>query len=270
MRENVTIHLVAIDLDGTLLNERREIPESTVEAIQRFSKDGVQIVLASARPVCSILPYYAQLGLKTPIIAHSGAYIARSGGVESIVEQPLPMEEYRRFAAAMEKQAHYLKVYGEDCLYVRYAREETRRFSKNFFLPYAQMGENGLEKVDAVIFRIFIYGMEEEPLQAVKQLVKEQFPQFSVKRSEHTGLEILRRGVGKGSALASLCRTMGIDLANTMAIGNETSDICMIQEARLGVAMGNSCEALKRVADEITADHTDLGVERVLKKYLQE
>ena len=80
-REKLQIKAVAIDLDGTLLDDARNIPRSTQALLRELAGQGIQVVLASARPLCAVVPYAEQLALQqTPVIALSGACVFRPAG----------------------------------------------------------------------------------------------------------------------------------------------------------------------------------------------
>lgn len=262
--------LVAIDLDGTLLDHNKKIPRSTVETIKKIEENGVAVVLASARPVCSMLPYVKQLNLKMPMVSLSGAYIVMPDQSEIIYERPLEFTSYQKLANIIENKKCYLKVYGKNHLYVERAIEETFKYSEGFFVPYTEVGAGGLSKMEKVPFRMFVHGLSSQVLQELRLVIQEGFPMFTTVKEATNGLEVVDFMVNKGNALQILCEKYSIDMADVIAIGNEGNDISMVKEAGLGVAMGNACDELKQLADEITKDNTALGVEWVLKKYLLE
>lgn len=261
-----SIQLVAIDLDGTLLNDDKRITAETLRTIQTVMARGVSVVLASGRPWCSVLPYARQLGLNTPIIAHSGAYMADETG-RVYADETLEAAEGPAVIRMLEDAGYYFKVYCRDVFYVQVPTQETLDFSRIYKVPYQAVGTGRLALLDKPVNRIMIYDRPER-IEAVEKLLLPWSDVFSYARDSARGLDILPRGVNKGSALRLLCSRLQVDLKKVMAIGNEGNDIEMICEAGLGVAMGNSCLELKACAAAVTAGNQAEGVAQALKTYV--
>lgn len=268
-KEKLQIKAVAIDLDGTLLDDERNIPRSTQALLQELAGQGMQVLLASARPLCAVLPYAEQLALQTPVIALSGACVFLPAGETYLFEAPLAQTLYQNLIGFFAAKKYPLKIYGRSRLFVSEAIAETRRYSENFQVPYTELGAAGLAKPTEDIFRIFIHRVPAAEVGVLQADLARLFPQLAVTKFEDNGIEILCRGISKGNAVAKVCSLQGISMQEVMAIGNDGCDISMVTQAKVGVAMGNSCQELIDVADEITGKNTELGVEQVLTKYLR-
>ena len=258
------IKLLALDMDGTLLDDQNKIPESTVAAIKQSAEAGIKVILASARPVCAMMPYYKQLCLDpTPIIALCGAYILDVKNTKELFECSLSDEICQKIYELFE--GRYIKIYGKSTLYVNEIKAETLRYAENFQVDYHKIEINRNTKIPEKIYRIFIPGLSNSETEESLKLINAGADQVASKL-EH-GIEILPPHINKGMAVEFLCKQYGIAREHVMAIGNEGSDISMVEFAQIGVAVANAHTDLKNVANEITAANTQLGVELMIKKY---
>jgi len=261
------IQLIALDLDGTLLNDEKNIPRQTIEMIKEVMGRGVIVTLVSARPVCSMMPYAEQLGLKAPLISLSGAYITDMKQERILFRKPVDLLKFREMISIFEERNFYIKVYYEKQLVVQETTQETIEYSRMFGVPYKAVGSKGLRILIEPPLRVFLFN---EPLQIqeASQILKEWSDYFHVIRDTDQGLEIVERTVSKGAALTTLCLELNVPMNHVMAIGNEGSDIAMIQAAGLGIAMGNACEELKECAVHVTKTNTECGVGYAIQKYI--
>lgn len=260
------IKLVAIDLDGTLLSDNRKISVPTVKMIKKLAQKDIKIILASARTPNSILPYYQELDLKTPMICLSGAYIGFSES-QAIDKRPLSLHSYKKLIEILENEDLYLKVYGLNRLYVKEKSEATAKFSKNFNVPFEVMERTSLANVDREPFRIFLLHLTAALRDQYLQWIPSHFADFNVTREGDDGIEIVDAFASKGIALKKVCEMYAIDLKNVMAIGNERNDLSMLKESGTSIAMGNACDELKQIADKVTKDNENDGVAWILNQY---
>lgn len=261
------IRLIALDLDGTLLNDAKGIPDRTVGTIRQVMEQGVIVTLASARPFCSMLPYARQLGITAPLISNGGAYVADAGQEKVLAERPLGLAQYREMVSLLEERDYYIKVYRNDRLYVQEAIDETMAYSSAFAVPYTEVGRRRLATLAEAPFRVFVYANLAEALVA-RQLLAPWSEEVALTGEADSGLEVLNRSVNKGEALRAICQEFGVPMTKVIAIGNEENDVEMIKAAGLGIAMGNACAALRQHADWVTKTNNEGGVGEALQKYV--
>jgi len=261
------IRLIALDLDGTLLDEAQEIPIQTVETIQEVKQRGVIVTLASARPLCSVLPYADRLGITAPLITNGGAYLVDRDQAKVLLSKPLDLGTFREMARFFEERDYYIKAYSNERLFVQEATRETIEYSSRFGVPYTEVGKKKLSALEEPPLRVFVW---DDPLAGndALELMQQWSASFAFARETGCGLEVVDRTVSKGAALKAICREFGVPLSHVMAIGNEGHDIAMVQAAGLGIAMGNACEELKRCANEVTKSNSECGVEHAIRKYV--
>jgi len=261
------IRLVALDLDGTLLNEHKQIHEQDIKIIQEIMSKGVLVTLASARPLCSMLPYAQQLGIKIPIISLSGSYVSDMQESKILLEKTIDLAAFREMVMVFEEKDYYIKAYSKSRLFVQEDDEVTQRYSNVFKVPYTAVGKKQLRSLDMSLLRLAIFD-EPSRIEEARGILGEWSNYFKVIRDTDRGLEIVESTVSKGTALKSLCQKFNISLEQVMAIGNEGSDLAMIQSAGLGIAMGNACKELKEHADHVTKENTECGVGVAIQQYV--
>ncbi len=266
MRITADIRLVALDLDGTLLDDDKKIPSSTIAVIHEIQARGVQVTLASSRPFCAVVPYARQLRIGLPLIAHSGAYIADVKKNNILLRKTLAIHAFKEIVRRLQEQEYYTKVYCDDVLFVQEETSETLAYAQTFNVAYQAVGRYGLTKLPEPI-RMAVFD-EPERIRNIDQLIMPWREHFSIAADTACGLEIVDAAVNKGKAMELLGDRLGISMANTLAIGNEGNDLGMIQKSGIGIAMENACSELKQIATAITKSNNQRGVEAALRSYI--
>jgi len=262
------IKLVAIDLDGTLLNDKRQIPIETIQIIQKVIEQGVIVTLSSGRSFCSVLPYARQLNLKVPLITHCGAYVTDVREENIIIKKKMDLATAQKIISVFEGEGFYIKVYCNEMFFVQHETPKTIEFSRNFGVPYTVVGKGQLHTLTEAPFRIVLQD-EPERIQNARRQLGQWKDRVTVFQDTARGLEILDANVSKGIALGALCQKFDIPTSRVLAIGNEGNDIEMLRRAGLGIAMGNAWAELKDYADiVIPKSNLQRGVEYALRKYV--
>lgn len=261
------IRLVALDLDGTILDEQKKLHEQTIAVIQKVRERGVRVTLATGRALISALPFAGQLGLDTSLITYNGALLSAYPQGNVIEKIPMPMQLAGKLLAELEDAEFYVKVYAEDILYVEETTQTTIDFSEKFSIPFVAVGRRQLRQLAKDPLRIAVIERSGR-IKEVWKVLKPWQQHFTIQRDGKYGVEITHKRANKGIALEKLCGLLDIPLSQVMAVGNEGNDLTMLRAAGLGVAMGNACNELKKIADVVTKTNEDLGVAYVLQKYI--
>jgi Cof subfamily protein (haloacid dehalogenase superfamily) len=260
------IRLVAIDLDGTLLNDSRQVSEQTAGALACLPRRGVKVVLASARPPRSVRHVYRSLGLDTLQINYNGAMIWDE--VRSRVEfhQPLGPELARGVIARAREEFPQVLVSCEvydrwltDRVDPQYLTETSRLFPPDGILPVEAMCAEPVTKV-------LLMG-EPEMISELRGRLAESHPHVSLIRSDPDLIQIMHAGVNKGTALKVVADHYRVPMGQVMAIGDATNDIPMLEAAGVRVAMDNAPPEVKVVADWVAPSNNDHGVHAALVRY---
>ena len=261
------IKLVAIDLDGTLLNDKRQIDKETAQIIKTVIQQGVIVTLASGRSFCSVLPYARQLNLKAPLITHCGSYVTDVREENIVLKKHIDLSKAKEIISFFEEEGYYIKVYCNEMFFVQEATPKTIEFSQNFGIPYTVVGKGQLKALTVAPFRIVLQA-EPERIQYARVQLGQWKEVVTVFQDTPRGLEIVNSEVSKGRALEALCHNLDIPTSKVLAFGNEGNDIEMLRVAGLGIAMGNACAELKSHADiTIAKSNSERGVEYTLRKY---
>lgn len=265
---SATIRMVVLDIDGTLVDDRKDLPPQNAAAVARIKSRGIKVTLATGRTWGSAMLYARPLGIDLPLITHSGAYVAGPDRKEWS-RTPLDMNIAREMIRLLEQEEYYLKVYMDDCLYVQEETPETRSFSQRFQVPFRVAGRGNLSALTENPLRMVLIDTPER-IQRAHHLVKPWEEHFSFVRDSERGLEIVDRTVSKGAALERLCAALEISPEQVMAFGNEGNDLELLRVAGVGVAMGNSFSGLKQIARIVAPTNEENGVAWVLNRVFPE
>lgn len=270
--------LVALDMDGTLLDDRLQVSPRNAQAIRAGLAAGVRFVLATGRPFRSARPYAQALGLDVPLICYNGAVVREAISGAGHLLQPIPRGVAAAVAGFLEERGLYVKVYAGDVLYVSEPSAETLWFSEAYGIPYEVVGAlapflagapggEGPRCPEPPAMMV----MRAEP-PAVTALAAELRARWGAEiacyRPSPWGIDIVRRGVSKGRALARLAAAWGIDRREVLAVGNADNDLEMIAWAGCGVAVANASPELVAAADWVTADNNSDGVALALERFV--
>lgn len=272
------IRLIAIDLDGTLFDDNKCIPEENIAALKACVERGIEIVPATGR-ISSGLPAEVTnlAGVRYAIMAN-GALVADLKEDRIIAACRLDAETAAGIMQTARDSSYdvmydvYANGYGvtQSFFYENVEHymvtprqadvvRKTRRVVPDS-IAYVREQCSGVEKIN-----LFFADMGERA-QMRKRLAA--IPGIVVTSSLPNNLEINAAGAEKGNALRQLREYLGLKREETMAFGDGENDLTMIREAGTGVAMGNGEETVKAEADLITAANNEAGVARAIKKYV--
>ncbi len=271
-RRQSTIELVAIDMDGTLLDPAHKLTSRVKHAIAEARALGVHIVLTSGRPVPGLAPFLQELGIDGDddyCIACNGGLVQRIGPRETVVEYPLSFDDF----VYCEQVAREIGVHFQ-------ALDAQRMYTPNQDISIYTVADSHLSRMPLSYRRVadmdpgmsFIKLMmidEPEVLDAaIARLPAALTERFAVLKSAPFFLEVFDRRAGKGPSLQKLAEHLGIDRANVMAIGDQENDLTMLQYAGTSVAMGNAIDAVKAVARFDTATNSEDGVAQAIERFV--
>lgn len=271
----MAIKLVAIDIDGTLINDQREITPQTVTAIKKASAQGVKIVLCTGRPMTGVKAYLDQLGLNDSdnefVISFNGA-LAQSTSGNVLVNYTMSFNDYADWQTYCIKEGVKSQIETRDYIYTinRDLSPYTVYESDLVSMPIRYRTFEELSKMQDqyVIAKAMMVDTKEQIDKAWAELPTEMRDRFSIVRSEDFYLEFMNKQASKGNALQLLSEELGIKKDEVMALGNAQNDDSMIEFAGLGVAMGNSIPGTLKIADVTTADNNHDGVGKAIEKYV--
>jgi len=240
--------LVALDMDGTVLNEKQEISQENRDAIAEAIASGATVMFSTGRGVQSVLPYVEKLGLQSPLVAVNGSEVWSKPG-ELHKRTLVPTDVIRRLHALAKEKGTWYWAYAVEGLFNR-----------------DKWTDNDLDSYQWLKFGFF-EDKNPELLASIREEV-ESWGLFEVTNSHPSNLELNPKGISKGSGMLEVCKLLGIDMSEVIAMGDSMNDLAMIRAAGLGVAMGNAQDELKANADLVTVTNEENGVAAIIREYI--
>ncbi len=274
-----TIRLIAIDIDGTLLDSKVEISPSNLVALRRAHEAGIEIVLGTGRRHKFALPVAESLGFDLWLISSNGA-VTRSTSGELFHQDLLPRPTAIKLCRQMrEFRNHTVLTFDREGLggIVCENHEHLygviqRWMEKNApYIEYISPIENALTE-DPI--QAMFCGPVELMLRAQEQLLACDFTaEFTLLRTQYDErnlciVDILNAGCSKGHALERWAKHRGIDRSQVMAIGDNYNDIEMLTFAGHPVIMGNASDDLKQNGWTVTLHNDESGVAAAIEQVL--
>ena len=266
------IRVLALDLDGTLTNDQKEVTPRTRAALDAAAAQGVTIVLASGRPTAGISPLANDLGLDKKggcILSYNGGCIVDCKTGETLYQKVLDAKyipELCRFAA---EQNVSIVTYNKEGVVTEHPDDEWAS-KEGFICKLPMIGVEDLAQyVDYPISKMLI-ALDPSRRDAVCAAGQKQFAgRLDIYPSSPFLIEVVPLGVAKDVSLNALLDRMGLTRDNLMACGDGLNDRSMIALAGVGVAMQNAEEPVKAVANYVTeADNNHDGVAEAVEKFI--
>jgi len=262
-RRQSTIELVAIDMDGTLLDPSHQLTARTRQAIARARALGVRVVLASGRPVSGLKPYLDALeigGDDDYCIACNGGVVQSVGTGERVVEFPLSYDDFVVCARAADALGVHFQALDGERLYTP-NRDISRYTVLDAHLSHLPLSYRAIEDIDPATTFIKLMMIDEPDVldAAMQRLPAAVTARFAVLKSAAFFLELFDPRAGKGASLQTLAEHLGIDRSRVMAIGDQENDLTMLRFAGTSVAMGNAIDAVKAAALHQTGSNAEDG-----------
>ncbi len=261
----MSIELIAIDLDGTLLTSRKTISQQTVDVIRDARSSGaVEVVIATARPPRTTMPFYETLELSGAMINYNGALVWEPPTSRVITHYTIPVNIARGIVKWSRERFPKIRISAEvhdkwytDFFDDTYLTETARLHEPDLIAPI----ETWLTEP---VTKLLLLG-QDEWLSAVNQAIIEDLPsEVTTIQTEGFLLQIMHASVSKLSAVQTVAGELGIQRENVMTIGDNINDTDMIAWAGVGVAMANGHLSSIQVADHIAAHNDEDGVAQAI------
>ena len=268
--------LIALDLDGTLLNSRKEIPEGAELAIRRVCAAGKTVVFDTGRAVPELDEQIARLPEVRYAVFASGAGIYDTREKRAFGLRGIPAAQAERILALARTKDLMPQFVTADRDVIQVSHmAQLDRYHMDVYRPMYEKAMTLVPDIFAFaencrepFLKINLYHAEvPERIRSREQL---QCPELELVYSEISSLECSAAGVNKGSGLESLCRLLGIPPEACIAVGDADNDIPMLRAAGLGVAMGNAPDYVKTAAKRVVSDQDHGGCAEALMMLLSE
>ena len=268
------IKLVAIDMDGTLLNSKKELLEETKQYFKDFHKKETDtlLVLCTGRPESGIRPYLKDLGYLEEnhyIISQNGANIYESRTGKRVMDAFLDSAAIQKWIELGKKHGISVMGAGVDYYYC-FDQEPTEWMEFDVKLVSGKLKRIPTkESLNTDFYKILLMG-DEEQLNEFETFIPEEWrDEFYVVRSQKYLVEVLTKGVNKAFGLEKLAQKLNIQPSEISAVGDAANDIEMLEYAGLAIAMGNASEEVKSISDIVTDTNENNGVIKAIDNLIQ-
>ncbi|NOZ21088.1 MAG: HAD family hydrolase [Planctomycetes bacterium] len=255
----MTFRLAAIDLDGTLLNSRKEVTQRSVDAVRRATERGLTVVLCTGRMVCSAQRYWEQIGLDTPIIGYNGAVVKDVARGRTLLHRPVPADVTRDVLDFLRRRDVFPLTYQDDRLFVERDTAEARSYSATYRVHY-QIIDDLADFLGDGSTKILIGCAPGECSHMAIEIQRAFGDRLNVTQSEGRHVELNHPSATKASAIGFLADELGAEREEILAFGDGINDTDMLQYAGLGLAVSNAWDEAKRAADRVIGSNEDNAV----------
>ncbi|PTX53985.1 hypothetical protein C8P63_12441 [Melghirimyces profundicolus] len=237
--------LIALDIDGTLLNEKGQISEANRKAIAEAREKGIHVVLSTGRSISTCSQFAESLKLDSYLVTVNGSEIWDCAG--NLLER---------------------NILDVACIQTMW--ELTKKYKTRFWAVTIDKVWREEFPTDISLHQWLKYGFDIDD-DVVRERVLEELSQnhqLEISNSSPTNIEVNAAGVNKAKGLINVCRRLGISMDEVIAMGDSLNDIAMIKEAGCGVAMGNAQDIVKEAADWITGSNVENGVAQAIRYWV--
>ena len=286
--------MVAIDLDGTMLNQYGIITEKTKDVIKKVQEKGVEVIIASGRAITSVKRFSKEINSEKYFISGNGAITYDIKNNRILYENVLKKQKALKIIKICEENSIYYNVYTENGIIAKSLNYNTLYYYKdNLTKPdenrtHINIVENVYDYIESKNEKILKIMICDEHKSVVNSIVRrlKDVDEVEVLEVSHMSRKIIKQGteeialeyfytevsakdVDKWSALEELMKIVNISKEELVTIGDNANDVKMIKNAGLGIAMGESAPYVKSVADEITLSNDEDGVAIILRKIFE-
>ena len=287
------LKLLAIDLDGTLLNSYGDISNENKEAIKYALNKGVEVVLASGRDPLTMQKISRELGIENYLIAGNGASVYDIKAQKNIYENFIDTNKALKIIKMCKENSIFFNLYTDKGIITESLNFNVKVFNsennhkssekqtnieivKDIY-EYAQNNPPNILKIIICDDSKIIFNNISQKLKQIKGIEVLDVAHMSRKiirvgteevEIEYYYTEVSSKDVDKWNAIEYLINTLQIKKEEIMAIGDNINDKKMVQNSAVGVAMGKSALAIKNIGDFITEDNNSNGVEKAIYQYI--
>jgi len=257
----MAIKLIGIDIDGTLLNKKKELTPGTIEALQAAADQGIHVVISTGRLLSEFRDLVEQLPMMRYTVTCTGTQVIDLQTGRDIFRAGMPAEELQRIYHKLKGFDMMFQAFSDDDGAIHndawvlenahlYSPPVLAKLMQSTHIPEADF-DGYIDSYTGMTNKIHIFFRSVEEKDRAWKLVEDE--PYALMSSTHNDLELMPYGVDKGLGLQKLAAHLGLDISEVMAIGDGGNDVDMLKQAGLGVAMANACAEAKAAADHVLA-----------------
>lgn len=268
--------LLFLDLDGTLLNDEKQITQGNRLALERTLRLGHGVIITTGRPLKSALDQARRLGLDKPgcyTIAYNGAMVYDWQAGKSIFSRALEIPAVIRVFEEADRLGEHIQTYDSQNVLVEAQGEDAAlaRYCRMVGMTHRVIEDVHRDLKEAPVKCLAINFEKKEGLEKMQAWIRENIPQMDCFFSSDFFLEVVPKGMNKGEAVRMLCQRLGVQIENAVAAGDAANDLAMLEAAGIGAAMINGSDQVKAIADYITTrDNNHDGVAEIADRFFYE
>ncbi len=275
--KNRHYNMLILDLDGTILDDQKKIPEQNKVAVKKLIDSGIKVIVCSGRIFKGARYYAKELGVKDPVIACNGALIRTMPDNKLLFLNTLRDEESRKVIEICKANNIYLHAYIGEVMVTEQLKYTSLIYSeRNKELDdedridirvVRDLGEY-FEQQGVPVSKFVIISDHSTYLKKVREIIC-KINSIEIASSSFDNFEVMNKGVSKGIAIEFLCNYFKIPISQTVAIGDNENDINMLKTVGFAIAMGNAVPELKQIAHYITDTNENYGVAKAIEWLLE-
>lgn len=269
--------LLLFDLDGTLLDADKHIPERNRAALEKAAGDGIEIVPSTGRFYNGMPEEVRALPLHYAVTIN-GAAVVEATTQKTLRSVEIPADTALRIFDDIEKTPAMFDCYQDNWGWMTrpiYGRIDDvcpttwqRALVRSTRSPVDDLRSSVMSRGGSVQKIQEFFAPEDLALRDPEiERLKREYPELSVTSSVSNNIEINAKDANKGSALLFLCELLGIDPSESMTFGDGLNDVTMLEQAGTGVAMANAPDEVKQVADYVTTANVEAGIAHALEAF---
>lgn len=263
----IDLRLVVCDMDGTLLDEHKRIPERLWPLLEELGRRGIAFAPASGRQYATLAKQFGEVGSHLDYIAENGALVMREGA--EVSSSPLPASDVPALVEALREHAASgadlgIVLCGKRSAYVERTDEAFLSKVEHYYKALTVLEDLGTAEDEFLKIAVYDFGGAEGTAASLASFEDH----LRVVVSDHHWVDVMAPGVNKGKALAALQRSLGITPSQTVVFGDFLNDLEMMGEAELSFAMANAHPDVAAAARYRAPSNAEEGVITVLEELL--
>lgn len=267
--------VIALDLDGTLLNDKKRINPASIEALNAAKAKGIEVLIATGRHHISFADYYHQLELTTPAICCNGVYLYDVHNDSVISSTPITQTHVERMVQVSQDHGIPVYLYAQDMMLynnhdAHHARiaawdDEHKSRVEEVFKHYPNY-LTAHENYD----NLWKFSVAWPNIPALKAFAKDVEERVGLQClwSWEDQIDMALPGTGKGQRIAEYVESKGLSMQDVICFGDNFNDVSMLEMAGLGVAMGNHAEGVEKHANLVIGDNNSDAIAKTLEQYV--
>jgi Cof subfamily protein (haloacid dehalogenase superfamily) len=274
MRDSTKYRLVALDLDGTLLDSTLRIRRGTIHALRQVRDEGARVMIVTGRHHTATHAYWWELDLELPAICCNGGYVYDFRAGRAIAGDPFTRAEARELLGIVRRHPLDTMIYTDEAMTFENDAPHLaamRQWSATLPEPLRPR----LDRVDTLervideagtLWKFLIVSEDHTCLETFVQAIRARG--FACVRSSRNCVDVARAGNSKGRRLAEFAARWNVAARETIAFGDQENDMEMLAFAGLGVAMGNGHPKVRACADWVTGSNDGDGIADALRRFV--